>query len=58
MVRSRHQKLSAEQRKALWSKPETNAGCGWDSGPSRAPDPRDEDLDDFERVQRAAAFAD
>lgn len=31
MKRKRIKKLSPEAKKAIWSKPKSNAGAGWDS---------------------------
>ena len=57
MARNPHQKLTPEQRRAVWAKTDDNAGMGW-SDPfayrrSRAFDPS-ERLDDYERQQRMA----
>lgn len=31
MRKKRCKKLTPEQKKTIWSKPESNAGCGWHS---------------------------
>lgn len=51
MKARRRPKLTAEQRRAIWGKPESNAGEGW--GDLRVvPSLRPEDEDDYERAQR------
>ena len=53
--RKRIKHLTPEQKKAVWAKPEANAGAGWHSDPAENRGRRDE-LDDYEAFRRRAGL--